>query len=86
MVPFAIEGVIVEMAIDMRGAIVTVSVTLPEIVAPFAMVPTEMTVVPGAMPLATPAAVIVAVAAVAEAQVTLAVRSCLTCRRRCPSP
>ena len=75
--PLAIDGVVVVTAIDMRGAAVTLSVVMPTMaVAPVPLV-AEMTDVPTAAPDARPAAVIEAVAAVADAQVTIAEMSCV---------
>ena len=81
MVPFAIDGVAGVTAIDTSVAAVTVRVVLP-LIAPLVA---EMTVVPAATLVARPAEPaafeMVAVAAVAEAQVTMAVRFCVV-----PSP
>ena len=75
--PFAIDGVCVVTAIDMRVAAVTLSVVMPTTaVAPVPLV-AEMTDVPTTRPLARPAVVIEAVAAVAEAQVTMEEMSCV---------
>ena len=76
-VPFAIDGVAGVTAIDTSVAAVTVSIVLP-LIAPLVA---EMTVVPAATLVARPAAPaafeIVAVAAVAETQVAVAVRFCV---------
>ena len=83
-VPFAIDGVAGVTAIDTSVAAVTVSVVLP-LTAPIVA---EMTVVPAATPVARPtdpaALEIVAVAVVADAQVT--VPSGSASWRRCTSP
>jgi hypothetical protein len=76
-VPLAIDGVAGVTAIDTSVAAVTVSVVLP-LIAPLVA---EMTVVPSATALARPAVPaaleIVAVAVVADAHVTVAVRLCV---------
>ena len=70
-VPFAIDGRAGVTASETRLAPVTVSVVLP-LTAPSAA---EMTEVPAATAVARPAAEIVAVAVVADAHVTVVVRS-----------
>jgi hypothetical protein len=76
-VPFAMDGVAGVTAIDTSVALVTLRVVLPLMVPRVA----EMTVVPAATALARPsdpvALEMVAVAGVADAQVTAAVRSCV---------
>ena len=76
-VPLAIDGVAGVTAIEVRVAAVTVRVVLPTTVPLVA----EMSVVPTATLLASPrealAFEIVAVADVADAQVTVLVRSCV---------
>ena len=71
LVPLAIDGAPGVTAIETRVAPVTVSVVLPLIVPSAA----EMTEDPAAAAVASPVAEIVAVAVVADAHVTVAVRS-----------